>query len=291
MSIKMKLFHKVIQVEKPEGTFVEDRLRTRNTRKNTTLFLLSGVAFIGWIYVFFFSNTFTVQRLEIEGAKELKRGDIEEAADAVFQKMHVWPFREKNIFFIDEKIFTRELTDKLFTQSITVDKKYPNILRLKIKERQSSLVILKEGRFWQIDRNGVIMREIADGQEKVDIQDQINHPVSDRSQVLPILEISHDADPSIGNTYVSDFRVSLWLDTFKSLQELGFGYRHAMIDYATSTKLILKMFEPYDVYMNMSLTEPIEPQVYSLYEFMRIKKDVDIKEYIDARIPGKIYYQ
>ncbi len=135
------------------------------------------------------------------------------------------------------------------------------------------------------------MREILEEKEKTEIQDQINHPVSERSSVLPILEISHDVDPSIGNTYVSDFRVSLWLDTFKSLQEHGFGYRHAMIDYATSTKLILKMFEPYDVYMNMSLTESIEPQIYGLYEFLRIKKDADIKQYIDARIPGKIYYQ
>lgn len=285
----MKLFRKVIQMEKPEGTFVEDRLRTRSARKNTVVGILSAVALVGWAYVFFFSTVFTVQSIEIEGIKTLGRGEVEDVTNNALQKMRIWPFRPKNIFLIDEKKLSSELTDKLFTQYVTVDKKYPNILRLKVKERQSSLVILKGGKFWQIDRNGVIMREIMEDQEKALMQDQINHPIADRSEVLPILEISQDLDPAVGNTYVSDFRVSMWLDTFKSLQDLGFGYRHATVEYATSTKLILNMFEPYDVYID--LMEPIAPQISGLYEFMRVKKDAQIKEYIDARIPGKVYYQ
>lgn len=268
---------------------MEDRLRIRNTRRTTAIALLSSVALMGWAYIFFFSTIFTVNALEIEGIKTLGRGEVEEEVYQALQKMRVWPFRSENIFFINEKKLSDTLTDKLFTQSVSVDKKYPNILRLNIKERQTSLVILKEGRFWQIDRNGVIMREISESKEKAEIQDQISHPVMDRSSTLPILEISRDVDPSVGHTYVTDFRVSVWLDTFKSLQDMGFGYRNAMVEYATSTKLILNMFEPYDVYLDVM--EPIEPQIQSLYEFMRIKKDVKIKEYIDARIPGKVYYQ
>jgi len=285
----IKLFRKTLQVEKHEGTFVEDRLRTRGSQKKTVIALLSGVAIIGWIYVFFFSDIFVVQQFEIEGTKALGRGEVVDAANTAIQKMRIWPFKSGNIFLIKENDLSRTLTDKLFAQSVVVDKKLPNILRLKIEERQSSLVILKEGKFWQIDRNGVIMREITDGAEKASIQDQMDHPVADRSSTLPILEISNDVDPSVGNTYVSDYRVSLWLDAFKSLQDLGFGYRNASVEYATSTKLILNMFEPYNVYID--IMEPIEPQIQGVYDFLKLKKDVQIHEYIDARIPGKIYYQ
>jgi hypothetical protein len=285
----MKLFHKMIQDEKPEGIFVVDRLRTRSIQKRTVIGMLMGVAFVGWTYVFFFSDIFVVNRLEIEGLKVLGRGEVAEEVDSALEKMRVWPFRMKNIFFIDENRLAETLKDKIFAQSVAVDKKYPNILRLIIKERQTSLVIEKNSKMWQIDRDGIIMREILDAQERSLIQSQVNNPVSDRSSVLPILEISHDIDPTVGNSYVTDFRVTMWLDTFKSLQDLGFGYRHATVESATSTKLILNMFEPYDVYID--IMEPVEPQIMSLYEFLRVKKDVSIKEYIDARIPGKIYYQ
>lgn len=264
-------------------------MRVKRSQRRVVVGLLYGTAFLGWLYIFFFSTIFTIQKIEIEGTKTLERGGVEEKAMEAIDNMRVWPFRYRNIFLINEKQLSSELMDTLFAQSVIVDKIYPNILRLKIQERQSSLVIMKEGSFWQIDRNGVITRSIEDASEKAQLEDQISHPVKDPSSVLPILEISHDVDPIVGNTYVTDFRVSLWLDTFKSLQDEGFGYRHALVEYATSTKLILNMFEPYNVYMD--LMEPIEPQVKSYYEFKRAKKDAVIHEYIDARIPGKIYYQ
>jgi hypothetical protein len=285
----MSFFQTTLQTEKPEGTFVEERLRTRCTQKKTVIVILGALAFTGWLYIFFFSDIFIVDRLEIEGIQVLERGEVEEATEDALKGMRVFPFQTKNIFFINTDGLSTKLTDKLFAQSVTVDKKVPNILRLKIEERQTSLVILKESKFWQIDRNGIIVREIVDEPERVSIQGQIDNPVSDRGSVLPVLEIIKDIDPVAGNSYVTDFRVSMWLDTFKSLQDLGFGYRHATVESATSTKLVLNMFEPYDVYID--ILEPVEPQIESLYEFLRMKKDVKIKEYIDARIPGKIYYK
>lgn len=285
----MKLFRKIVAADKPEGTFVEDRLRTKRVQRRTAIMLLSGTALLGWLYIFFFSTIFTVQKIEIEGIKTLERGGVEKSTQEAMDKMRVWPFRFRNIFFINEKQLSSELKDTLFTQSVIVDKIYPNILRLKIQERQSSLVLMKGTSFWQIDRNGVITRAIENDTERAQLNDRLVHPTKDPSSVLPILEISQDVDPIVGNTYVTDFRVSLWLDTFKSLQDEGFGYRHALVEYATSTKLILNMFEPYSVYLD--LMEPIEPQIESYYEFKRAKKDVEIKEYIDARIPGRIYYQ
>lgn len=285
----MKLFRKSLITDKPEGTFVEDRLRTKKVQRRTAIALLSGTAVLGWLYIFFFSTTFTVQKIEVEGIKTLERGGVEKAAMEAIDNMRTWPFRFRNIFFIDEKSLSSELKDTLFTQSVIVDKIYPNILRLKIQERQSSLVLMKGTSFWQIDRSGIITRLIDSDVERAQLNDRLLHPVKDPSSVLPILEISQDVDPVVGNTYVTDFRVSLWLDTFKSLQDKGFGYRHALVEYATSTKLILNMFEPYEVYID--LMEPIEPQIDGYYEFKRAKKDVEIKEYLDARIPGRIYYQ
>lgn len=280
---------KSFSTHQTEGTFVEDRIRLRSERKRTVIFLLSLIAILGWTYLFFFSDVFVVSKFEIEGIHTLSRGEVSEAVEDVMRQMRVWPMRNGNIFTLNEQEISNRIKNDLFAEAVTVDKIYPNILRLKIEERQSSLFMVRENRVYQIDRSGFVTRELNDGPERQNVLALMNEPSDSRGDMPPILEIKDQSEIIPGNQYVSEFRILMWLDGVKTLKEEGFGYRNAVLESATSSKLILNMYEPYEVYFD--LVDPLKPQIESYYAFIRVKKDEPIGEYVDARIPGKIFYK
>lgn len=272
-----------------EGTFAEDRLRLRSTRRRVSVIACVGIAVIGWAYVLLFSEFFSVSVIQIDGVVSLERGEIDRAIEEGLGEQRVFPFREGNIFLVNTEKLEAFLKESLFVQTVAVDKKIPNILRLKIEERQTSLILRVGERMYQVDRSGSIMREIAPGSEQDAILSSANDPSASRAS-LPLLEVrSSDPQPIVGNAYITDTQMQRWLDTLQGLKEQGFGYRSVSIERATSSKMILRMFEPYDVYIDTM--EPLTSQVQSYYEFRKVKKDEKIYEYVDVRIPGKVFYK
>lgn len=275
--------------ERPEGVFSEEKIRIRTTRRRTVFFILVSVAFLGWSYVFFFSSIFRISDIQIEGRLVRDGGEVRKEAFNLLDKSGHWPFHERNIFLLQKDEFTRLLKEQLFADSVSVDKIYPNILRLNVEERQSSLVFISEERMYIIDREGVVVREITSKDEQGAILGAAQD--SSSSENMPVLHTLH-VEPDaviVGNSFVTPFRMETWMDAFHDLDDLGFGYRKAVLDTPTSTKLVLRMFEPYEVYF--SLIEPLGPQIESYYAFTKVKRDEKIQGYIDARIPGKIFYK
>jgi hypothetical protein len=276
--------------QKEEGTFVEHRLKSRREKRTAVVLLLAAVAGIGWLYVFFGSAIFVVNRIEISGLERLDRGEVETAVDRIVRNECRWPFRKKNIFLINTDVIARELKEAFFIENAAVDKKYPNILRLNIEERTSSLVLLAENKFYELDRHGAVTDEFIDEEQEA-ILARINDPALSSDNDAPILKIRNPASrPVVGSEFMTEFQTTSLLDAFKVLGDLGFGCRNAVFDYATSTKLILNMFEPYEVYFD--ILEPMEPQIEGYYVFMDVRdKNVPIYEYVDARVPGKIFFR
>lgn len=251
--------------------------------------LCIGIAMVGWAYFLFFSEFFVIGVIQVDGGGGLEREEINRVIEEGVEEQRVFPFREGNIFFTDTEKLEAFLKESLFAQSVTVDKKLPNILRLKIEERQTSLILRVGERMYQVDRSGSIMREISPGAERDAILASMDDPSISRSN-LPLLEVrSLDPQPTVGNAYITDTQMQRWLDAMEGLRERGFGYRSASVERATSSKMILRMFEPYDVYID--IMEPLSSQIQSYYEFMRVKKEEKIYEYVDVRVPGKIFYK
>jgi len=284
------MLKKLFEKKKEEGTFVEHKMKTRFEQRKTVIFMLTIIAIIGWVYIFFGSTIFTVQTLDIQGTEILERGEVAVLVNELLEDQRHWPLREKNIFFINNDLIISGLKETLFVENVIVDKIYPNILRLKIEERQSSLYIFVEHSLYEIDRHGIVTDEFSDAEEE-EILERTNDPRATRDTNAPILKIRQVSNiPIQGQEFASEFRTETWLDTFKVLGDLGFGYRNAVLDYTTSSKLILDMFEPYDVYLD--ILEPLEPQINGFYTFLRVRDtNVPIYEYIDARVPGKVFFK
>ncbi|MFA5129614.1 MAG: FtsQ-type POTRA domain-containing protein [Patescibacteria group bacterium] len=272
-----------------EGSFVEAKPRVQTSRKKMTIFFLGIFAVIGWIYILFFSSIFTIQKFEIQGTKQLSRGEVEKAAKDILKQGRAWPIHEGNIFFLNTTDISKTLQDHLFAESVVVDKIYPNVLRLIVKERQSSLILVSGSSMFEIDRKGVATREITSSDERSAIMASTDHP-SGSSPAEPILHISNAPDIMVSNEFVTPERMQGWLDTFQGLSKRGFGFRSAELDMASSTMLVLNMYEPYKVYFDLS--SPLNQQLDSYYAFIRSHGSTgDIHEYVDARIPGRLFYK
>jgi len=262
----------------------------RSSNRRAITAFLGVVAVLGWAYFFFFSEIFTVQAIEIEGVQRLKRGEVERIMYDIVDQGRVWPFRARNIFVLNADEVAKQLKNELYVEGVAVDKQYPNILRLKLEERQTTIIVMLQESAFEVDRHGIITREVG-ADELRSIASSASS--SDRpGSVIPVLSITSASGslPMVDDEFAAESQVARWLDTFDTLKKRGFGYRSASIELKDSTKLKIDMHESYDVYFDM--LSSMEAQIEGFYAFMKAKNaDQTVREYIDARIPGKIYFK
>jgi hypothetical protein len=283
------MLKKLLHPSREEGAFTNVRHQTSRHRRTVVLLLLSATAVIGWLYVFFGSDIFHVSRMDIEGLVSLNRGQVEREVQAAFDERGMGPWKQVNLLFIDEQDLAAYLEKRLYAERVIVEKSYPNILRLKVIERASSLVVIANNEFYLIDHMGMGLKRISTEEEAAILQ-RVDSPSRDTSQASPVLHIEHDVSFAPGETFIGADTARLWLGAFRDLSEAGFGYRNAVLEHPTSTKLILNLFEPYAVYLD--LLAAVRPQIESYYAFSKSKtSSMKIREYVDVRVPGRVYYK
>lgn len=272
-----------------EGTFASTRRHSQSTHRRVVVLLLGGMAVCGWLYIVFGSGMFRVRTLDIQGLVALERGVVEQETFAAIDEQGMFPWKKRNLLFLDTKQLEKDLERRLYAESVTVDKSYPDILRLKIEERQAQVIVMANNDLYLISRTGVVAERIGN-EDEARILQRIAKPSPTTKMDLPILTLQDGEIPEPNETFVSDLTVERWLEAFRALSEAGFGYRNAVLEHPTSTKLILDLFEPYNAYFD--LMAPIQPQITSFYAFTKaMPAGTKITSYVDVRVPGKVYYK
>ncbi|HWQ99321.1 MAG TPA: hypothetical protein VN397_00545 [Candidatus Methylomirabilis sp.] len=287
----MRLFtRRSLALRREEGTFATDRYVTTAKRRRTVVALLAGASVVGWLYVFFGSEIFRVVTVEIHEVRDLERGEVVKEVFASLDERGRWPWSRRNLLLVEADALERDLEKRLYAERVAVEKSYPNVLRLKIRERQSTLVLVSDNELFLLDRRGFVSKRMSVEEEK-EILSRIAKPSSKSNNDTPILTVRAMSQVSVpGEPLIDERTVQRWLETFQELSRAGFGYRNAILEYATSTDLILNMYEPYDVHFD--LLAPMQPQIQSFFAFTKaLAPGTRIYSYVDARIPGRIYYK
>lgn len=271
--------------KREEGTFSSARKTATASRRNAVLFILVLAAIGGWLYVFFGSGFFRVTEIQAGELVYANRGEVVSKVFDVIDRQG----KGRNLLLLDIPALEAALESELYAENVTVDKLYPHILRLNVQERQSRVIVIANQEFYLIDRHGIGVERISSEEEAAVLQ-RIADPSTASSQDLPVLRVNGNVAFEPGEPFVSGWMVEGWLQAFEALQEAAFGYRQAQLDYVTSTKLILDLYDPHDVYMD--LLAPMNPQINGYYAFMDAKEsEMQVHEYVDVRVPGKVYYQ
>ena len=269
------------------GTFAE--ARTGLVKTNHLIVALLAVSCVGLsvVWFLFVSKYWQVSRIETNALTGLSREEVASSTYDILDHGAWKPWDKRNIFFVDPKNVASQLRDRLFAEDVIVDKVYPNVLRLLIQERQRSVVFVSQSQLLVVDTNGIVTGEATDGVAS-DTRALIGgKAVADPTHIPVIVNVLSEL-ATAGYQVARPEDVRVWIEGYKSLTTKGMRFRYLKLDDTASQTVHIAMEAGYDVIMD--LTSPLEPQIDTYKKFAQTKtKDDVIHEYVDVRVPGKVF--
>lgn len=269
------------------GTYTRTRTGLVQSHRRIVVGLVASAAVLTTVWFFFVSGYWSVSTIEVNELKALDRGEVASTTFDILDRGPWKPWDTRSLFFISETDVAAQLRDRLFAESVIVDKVYPNILRLKIQERQRSVVLASKDQLLLVDTSGVVTGE-ADGA----LEDasralltgrsiaQPNHPPVILCELQELVTAGYQvADPD---------RTKHWLDTYEALQRAGLKFRYVILMEPASRTLRVKLEKGYDLILDLQTSIPAQIDSYKKFEVSQ-PKNIQIREYVDVRVPGKIF--
>ncbi len=258
------------------------------TRTRTVFHLLGIIALLGWLFVLFASDLFTITTIEARGLKALDPVDVSREVYAILDARTSWrPWSTRHSWFIDKKQLEEELRKRLFATKVIVDNSRFYILRLLVEERSNKLILHSGNQFIWVDLQGIAtgelnandlsrVRAILIGQQFMDPNDP------------PIVHKDLDELVGIGYSVTNNEQMKKWITIASELAKQGLPYREIDPPKEGSSALRLISAEGYPVLIDYE--DPLEPQIKTYNVFKKTNpKGVKVSEYIDVRIPGRVY--
>jgi cell division septal protein FtsQ len=242
---------------------------------------LSGIWFL------FVSRYWSIARIETNDLHTTERGEVEGIVYDILDHGSWKPWDTRNIFFVDEGAVANALRERLFAEKVVVDKVYPNILRLMITERQRSVVLASKDQLLLVDTNGVVTSEAADGVKSM-AQALLSHKAVARPQDLPVVVIQLPEPMTTGYQVTKAETVRGWITAYKTLNERGVAFEYLSLESPGMPTLEVYTNQGYKVIFDVSV--PLEAQIESYKAYLKTQgKKPGAEEYIDVRVPGKVF--
>lgn len=111
--------------------------------------------------IFFSSDSFRLNSMEIKGLSKLNGKDIAETSSPYWKKKH--------ILFVNVKAIKEKLSGISWVENSTVKKEYPNKMVLDVTERKLAVAIASISapeEWYGCDKNGCILTKFSKGEEK-----------------------------------------------------------------------------------------------------------------------------
>ncbi len=217
-----------------------------------------GIFVFALIYWLFYSSVFTIKNIIVE--KDLPTS-IEGSLDK---------FKGQNIFFVKSADIRSELLDEFpDLVNIEVMRGLPDSIRISYAERSPRLVWQTQNRYFLLDENGVLFREIQGGSD------------------LPVVKDNNDLPVEMGKQVVTIAFISFTNNLKSKLPDTGIMLDHFEINETTfqldaMTKEFLKL--------KFDTTRTVDSQVSNLKSFLQAHPN-EAEDYIDLRVDGKVFYK
>jgi len=98
------------------------------------------VAFLGTIYLGIFSSIFHIKQIETEGLQRIKKEDFTESVKGLMNYKKLFIFPDSSYFLVDLNEIIDILKNKFSLNSITIEKRFPDFLKIKVEEKISTII-------------------------------------------------------------------------------------------------------------------------------------------------------
>lgn len=215
------------------------------------------ILFLGLVYLFFFSPVFQIKNIEIVGSP----------SDEVRQKLDA--LKNTNIFSFHAKQLEQEIIAK--NQNYLAVKVYrglPDTVRVKFQDREAKIIWQTQGQRYLVDKDAILFQKSEGISDLPIVVDTRNLDIKIPTQIatanfVDFVKSAH-AEINQSNLVIQQFQIN---ETTFQLEAITEGF-----------KIIFNTLRP--------LSEQIDA-FRTVYE----KNQDEIKEYIDLRVEGWVYYK
>ncbi len=133
-----------------------------NTKRITVI--LISVAF-GLVVLFSCIGLLAIKKIDVNYAVSANTKDT----DAVQKTLD--NFLGKNLLFLDVDEVVESIGNKPYLEVVSIEKKFPNVLQMNVKERKETYRIVENGTTYILDENGVVLNNTGELKQGTDIID------------------------------------------------------------------------------------------------------------------------
>lgn len=229
-----------------------------------------------FIWLFTSTNTFVVQAVTVVDA----RAHTEEAIKSFINEELATSKFSDNIFLVPTEALEFRLKQNLpQLRTVRITRQLPGTIKIIAQEKQASLLFLSGGKYYLVDENGEAYEEA-----RLEILPET---------VLPVVKNSSNKEIQLGVSTVTPDLVKLLQELHEELPEItGAEVAEVRIPAVAARELEFKMTNNWDLLFDAQRTAGSQLSILRrvLNEIIGEQEQANL-EYIDLRIPQKIYYK
>lgn len=241
---------------------------------------LAVLLVVGAMYVLYFSSFFRIENIIVENDGAIVPSeDIVSRVEQVYSQRSFLLFSQQNIFlFPVDDVEKGLLSDFSSIYYASIDKDFPNVLRISIKERQPVFLWKQNETFYFIADDAVATHQATE----LEVQ----------GSSLPIVESMQGQDVVLGET-VTNARVmkfvALLEDVFTS--KTGFDIESYSLPSSRAAELNVKIVDGPQIFFNLENTAESQLENLVLVIEEELSGNISGLEYIDMRVGSWVYYK
>lgn len=130
-------------------------------------FILGAILLLGFLGFSFVRQTglFFINKLQNIDFFHVSQIEVSSEWPLEVTKIREWvnPLKGKNIFLIDSKEVAESLQQRPWIEAVSVKKIYPSSLLISLSAKKPFALVMKEGKPWFIDPQGVLIERVTPG--------------------------------------------------------------------------------------------------------------------------------
>lgn len=288
-------------------------------KSNRRPFYLVGLILIvsAWIALIVYLPFFQIRSISFTGLETIRESEIKTVVNDYLNNRRWLP--TKNFFIVRPKTLIKIITKAFSTQTVTIEKKFPNSLNISIVEKISSVIYDNGSDYYLLDRGGLIIKLLkttndngqAIGSTKSIIIGGANFmtttgvmaingsvsstPIHEPDYLnikkefghYPIIYYGMGGEETIGQVVLKPEIIQTILKVSGQLTERGIGEIKYFVINNPSSGLIVKLDRsPFEIYL--SVYGDLESQMNNIKIILQAHQP---KEYLDVRYGERVYWK
>ncbi len=252
-----------------------------NKRKKYNLFKLLNFVLLILIvgvsaWLFFFSNIFTINEIEIKGGRPINQAIVKEIVKNALDQKKWLIIPQNNIILLNKKDLSEKIQKELVLADLQIKKAGRNKIIIKIKEKPEVAYLFNQGKIFSVDQDGILVNVIEE---------------LSTSTIDKMIVYYNDRNLGVGEQLDGDI--------IKNLQQLYQNWQktnlptinYVLIDDSVDRYIQINTKDGFKVYLSRQYDQ--NKQLNNLKKLIRtkLKDKLDQIEYIDLRVEGWIYYK